>query len=59
MFAMAEVSKIYLVLDVTMLGFLCSDWDVGIYTAATKINRIVLHMITAIGVVVIPGFLIT
>ena len=54
MFAMAEVSKIYLVLDVTMLGFLCGDWDVGIYTSATKINRIVLHMITAIGVVVIP-----
>lgn len=54
MFAMAEVSKIYLVLDVIMLGFFCGDWDVGIYTAATKINRIVLHMITAIGVVVLP-----
>lgn len=54
LFAMAEVSKIYLVLDVTMLGFLCGDWDVGIYTAATKINRIVLHLITAIGFVVLP-----
>ena len=54
LFAMAEVSKIYLVLDVTMLGFLCGDWDVGIYTSATKINRLVVHLITAIGFVVIP-----
>ena len=54
LFAMAEISKIYIALDVVMLGFLCGDWEVGIYTAATKINRIVLHMITAIGFVVIP-----
>lgn len=54
LFAMAEVTKIYLVLDVTMLGFLCGDWDVGIYTSATKINRIIIHLITAIGVVVLP-----
>ena len=54
LFAMAEVTKIYLILDLTMLGFLCGDWDVGIYTAATKINRVVIHLITAIGVVVLP-----
>lgn len=54
LFAMAEVTKIYQVLDVTMLGFLCGDWDVGIYTSATKINRIIIHLITAIGVVVLP-----
>ena len=54
LFAMAEVTKIYQVLDVTMLGFLCGDWDVGIYTSATKINRIIINLITAIGVVVLP-----
>lgn len=54
LFAMAEVTKIYHVLDVTMLGFLCGDWDVGIYTSATKINRIIINLITAIGVVVLP-----
>ena len=54
LFAMAEVSKIYLALDVTMLGFMCGDWQVGIYTAATKINRVILHMVVAIGYVVLP-----
>lgn len=54
LFAMAEVSKIYLVLDVTMLGFMCNDWEVGIYTSATKINRIIVELVAAIGFVVLP-----
>ena len=54
LFAMAEVSKIYIALDVTMLGFMCGDWEVGIYTAATKINRVIVQLVVAIGYVVIP-----
>ena len=54
LFAMAEVSKIYIALDVTMLGFMCGDWEVGIYTAATKINRVIIQLVVAIGYVVIP-----
>ena len=54
LFAMAEVAKIYVALDVTMLGFMCSNWEVGIYTAATKINHVIIHLVVAIGYVVIP-----
>ena len=54
LFAMAGVTKLYHVLDVTMLGFLCGDWEVGIYTAATRINQVIIDMVVAVGVVVIP-----
>ena len=54
MFALAELSIIYSALDVTMLGFICGDWDVGIYTSATKITGIIIQLVTAIGVVVLP-----
>ena len=54
LFAMAGVTKLYHVLDVTMLGFLCGDWEVGIYTAATRINRIIIDLVVAVGAVVIP-----
>lgn len=54
LFAMGEFAKIYAVLDITMLGFLCGDWEVGIYTAATKINRIIIQLVIAIGYVVLP-----
>ena len=54
LFAMAEVSIIYSALDVTMLGFICGDWDVGIYTAATRINSVIIQFVTAVGIVVLP-----
>lgn len=54
MFALVAVTKIYVVLDKTMLGFLCTDWDVGIYTAAEKINKIVLSLVVAACTVLLP-----
>ena len=54
LFSMAIAVKIYTVLDTTMLGFIKGDWDVGIYTAATKINKIVLTLVLAITSVFIP-----
>ena len=54
LFAVAEVTRLYHSLDVTMLGFICGDWEVGIYTAATRINNIIVQLVVAIGVVVIP-----
>ena len=54
MFAMAEITRFYNTLDITMLGFLHGDWEVGIYTSATKINQIIIQIVVAIGVVVIP-----
>ena len=54
LFAMAVITKIYVVLDVTMLGFICSDWDVGIYTAAVKVNKVVLSLVVAACTVLMP-----
>lgn len=54
LFAMNAAINIYTVLDSTMLGFIKGDEAVGIYTAATKINRIVIMMITSISSILLP-----
>lgn len=54
LFVMAITSSIYTILDTSMLGFLTTDYQVGIYTAATKINRIVLNLVVSIGTVLLP-----
>ena len=54
LFAMAAVTKVYVVLDVNMLGFLCDDWQVGIYTAAVKVNKIILSLVVAACTVLLP-----
>lgn len=54
LFAMAVTVKIYTALDTTMIGFIKGDYEVGIYTAATKINKIVLSLVVAIGAVMLP-----
>lgn len=54
LFALAVSIEFYTVLDATMLGLLKGDAEVGLYTAAVKINRIVNTLITSFGVVLIP-----
>lgn len=54
LFAMALSIELYTVLDSTMLGFLQGDAPVGRYTAAVKVNRMVIALVTSIGVVLIP-----
>lgn len=54
MFAMSAAVSIYTVLDTTMLGFLKGDEAVGFYSAATKLNKIVLMLITAATSVLLP-----
>lgn len=54
LFAMAVSIDLYTVLDSTMLGFICGDEAVGIYTAAIKINKIVNSLIVSIGAVLLP-----
>ncbi len=54
LFAMAVSIELYTVLDSTMLGFLKGDAAVGRYTAAVKVNKMVVHLITAAGSVLIP-----
>lgn len=54
LFAMAIAVKIYTALDTTMLGFFKGDFEVGIYTAATRINKIVLSLVIAVTTVMLP-----
>ncbi len=54
LFIMVVTSSIYTILDTSMLGFLTNDYQVGLYTAATKINRIVLNLVVSIGAVLLP-----
>lgn len=54
LFAMGVSVEIYTVLDTTMIGFLCGDKSVGLYTAAIKVIRMVNSLITSLGVVLIP-----
>lgn len=54
LFAMAIAVKVYTVLDATMLGFMKGDFEVGIYTAATRINKIVLSLVIAVITVMLP-----
>jgi O-antigen/teichoic acid export membrane protein len=51
---MAVTVKVYTALDTTMLGFIKGDWAVGIYTASTKINKIVLSLVVSVGAVLFP-----
>lgn len=54
LFGTTVAISIYTVLDTTMLGALCGDEQVGIYNAATKINKIVMGLIVSVGAVVTP-----
>ncbi len=47
-------SSIYSLLDTTMLGILNGDAAVGLYTAASKLCRLVVQLITAICAVFLP-----
>lgn len=54
LFSISIFISVYNILDTTMLGFLSNDTQVGFYSAATKINRMVLTLITAISTVMFP-----
>ena len=53
-FGLSIACNIYMSFDKTCLGIISGDKSVGLYTAAIKINRIVLSLITALGTVLIP-----
>lgn len=53
-FGMALVTSIYTILDTSMLGYLSNDLQVGYYSAATKVNRMVLSVIIAATNVLLP-----
>jgi len=53
-FAMACATTIYTHLDTVMLGFLCTDADVGYYGASVKIKTILVSVVTSLGTVLLP-----
>lgn len=53
-FGMSVASAIYLNMDTTMIGAINGNKEVGLYTAAVKINRIVCTLITSACTVLIP-----
>lgn len=54
LFSNSLIGNIYLSLDSVMLGWLTSPYNVGIYAAANKINRLGLTVITTLFVVILP-----
>lgn len=53
-FSTSAAIGVYAVSDVLILGFLKGYSDVGYYTAATKINKVTIPVLTALGTVLIP-----
>ncbi|MFW2502041.1 flippase [Clostridium diolis] len=47
-------TQIYLVLDKTMLGTMASTGEVGLYEQSEKIVKLVLGLVTSLGVVMLP-----
>ena len=45
---------VYVSSDITMLGLFCDDYDVGIYSAASKIYLIIKQLLNAITIVAVP-----
>lgn len=54
LFGTSIAASVFTLLDSTMLGFIKTDSDVGYYAAATKINRMVITLLSAINAVIAP-----
>ena len=55
LFAATAVITIYTNFDVSMIGFISSEHEVGLYNAALKIKTAILSVPTAVTSVLIPG----
>ncbi len=53
-FALSIAATVYTNLDITMLGFLKGDTDVGYYNAAVRIKTILVSVVTSLGAVLLP-----
>lgn len=53
-FASIVAVNVYTHLDVTMVGLISGDRAVGLYTAANKVVRIVIQLVTSLGIVMVP-----
>lgn len=53
-FSSQIASSVYLYLNTTMLGFMVNMSSVGIYSSSNKINKVVIAIVTASGLVLTP-----
>lgn len=53
-FAAQVATSVYMSLDVTMLGLIRTKEEVGVYTAANRIVRIVISVVTSFSAVIVP-----
>lgn len=54
LFAQSATVSIYTNLDTVMLGFMRTDTDVGLYTAAVKVKTILVSIVSSLGSVLLP-----
>ena len=54
LFAMSLTVSIYVSSDTTILGFICGDYEVGLYTVSVKIYSIVKTLLSSVLIVSIP-----
>lgn len=53
-FLIAAIFQIYTVFDTSMLGFLSTEEQIGFYSAATKLNKMVVSLLIACTAVMVP-----
>lgn len=53
-FSTVFVTNVYTLLDSVLLGFLSSDEQVGYYTVAVKVSKILIMLLSAISAVLVP-----
>jgi len=54
LFAMSITVTIYVSMDITILGYLCGDYTVGIYSVSTKVYTIIKTVLSSVIIVSIP-----
>lgn len=54
LFASILAVYVYIHLDTLMLGFICGDFEVGLYTVAVYVKTALLNIVNAISVVLLP-----
>lgn len=54
LFGKTAADTVYLVLDISILGFIAGDEAVGFYTAASKINKIVMNLLIVQNTIMLP-----
>lgn len=53
-FAISVSSSVYMMLDTTMLGAMCGDTQVGLYTAASKLTKMGSSLVSSMFTVFLP-----